>query len=203
MSKVIRHTFTSRASYANYARFEFAPRYSAIVCSSFFTGDHKPLGLQPGEALFSDDLEALQREAIDWERNRIEAALVPTDLDPEERAALNAPEQVWLVRAAPGFPENLLDQVFSFCTDCPAFDTPINEVEAMALAQLCDQPEHPLMFLDRLDPGDADFLDEVARAPDEQKGWPAAPARSCTPSEACQAYTGPRRIRHSRNEAQG
>jgi hypothetical protein len=66
----------------------------------------------------------------------------------------------------------------------------------MALAQLCDQPEHPLMFLDRLDPGDADFLDEVARAPDEQKGWPAAPARmcpsgggkcSCTPSEACQA----------------
>lgn len=198
MSKVIRHTFTSRASYANYARFEFAPRYSAIVCSSFFTGDHKALGLQPGEALFSDDLEALQREAIGWERNGIEAALVPTDLDPEERAALSAPEQVWLVRAArgSGFPENLLDQVFSFCTECPAFDTPINEVEAMALAQLCDQPEHPLIFLDRLDPGDADFLDEVARAPDEQKGWPAAPARMCpsgggkcvcTPSEACQA----------------
>jgi uncharacterized membrane protein YqaE (UPF0057 family) len=183
MSKVIRHTFTSRASYANYARFEFAPRYSAIVCSSFFTGDHKALGLQPGEALFSDDLEALQREAIGWERNRIEAALVPTDLDPEERAALNAPEQVWLVRAAPGFPENLLDQVFSFCTDCPALDTPINEVEAMALAQLCDQPEHPLMFLDRLDPGDAAFLDEVA-APRTKKRAGRQRRRACAPAAA-------------------
>nr|BCU00984.1 hypothetical protein [uncultured bacterium] len=191
MSKVIRHTFTSRAAYANYARIEFAPRYSAIVCYSFFNDDHKTLGLQPGEALFSDDLASLQREALGWDKNKIEAALVPTDLDPQERAELGAAEHVWLVRAAPGFPENLLDQVFSFCTECPALDTPINQVEAMALVQLCDQEEHPLMFVDRLNLDDAAFLDEIASAPEEREAWPALKCPSgggncsCTPSEAC------------------
>ena len=37
-------------------------------------------------------------------------ALVPTELDPQERAELSAPDRVWIVAASRNFPDSLLDK---------------------------------------------------------------------------------------------
>ena len=86
----------------------------------------------------------------DWDRNGLNVALVPTELDQQEQTALGAPDRVWLVTGSRDFPDALLDNVFVF--DCPALDANRKEAERMALK-------------------DAGYLQEVAQAPDERKGW--------------------------------
>ena len=94
--------------------------------------------------------------------------LVPTELDPKERAELGAPDRVWIVTGSRDFPDSLLDNFFVF--DCPALDASRKVAERMALEQLCHQDQHPLMFSDRGDGTDASYLLEVVQAPDERKG---------------------------------
>lgn len=91
--------------------------------------------MSPGEAHFSDDEEALWREALGGDKNGLNVALVPTELDPQERAELGAPDRVWIVTASRNIPDSLLDNVFVF--DCPALDASREEAERMALKQLC------------------------------------------------------------------
>lgn len=168
MSDVLRMRFDSRGAYADFALTPEAQRYSAFCCG-FYTSADQALGVKPGEALFSDNEEALWRAALDWDRNGLNVALVPTELDQQEQTALGAPDRVWLVTGSRDFPDALLDNVFVF--DCPALDANREEAERMALNQLCHQDQHPLMFIDREDETDAGYLQEVAQAPDERKGW--------------------------------
>jgi hypothetical protein len=168
MSNVLRMRFDSRGAYADFALAPEAPRYSAFCCG-FYTSEDRALGVTLGEALFADDEEALWREALAWDKNGLNVALVPTELDPKELAELGAPDRVWIVTGSRDFPDALLDNVFVF--DCPALDASREEAERMALSQLCKQDQHPLTFIDREDETNASYLQEVAQAPDERKGW--------------------------------
>src|SRR5574338_160482 len=158
MSNVLRMRFDSRGAYADFALAPEAPRYSAFCCG-FYTKEAQALGVRPGEALFTDDEKALWRKALGWDKNGLNVALVPTELDPKERAALGAPDRVWIITGSRNFPDSLLDNVFVF--DCPALDASCEQAERMALKQRCHQDQHPLMFIDREDETDASYLREV------------------------------------------
>lgn len=161
-ASIKRMIFLSRQDFAVFALQTDSPRFSVIWSQPSFSDDatRAAFGLQRQEALFSDDKSALWREAIQWEKNGLRVYLDKAGEHPG-----------WEVEAKPSFPDSLLENVFLFAAHCPAIDAPVEAAEGMALEQICDQDEHPLIFLDRLEPIDADFLKEVAADHEEGTGW--------------------------------
>lgn len=156
----LRKQFESRAHYADFARSKAAPRYSVIYSSVASAKDRQAFDLSTKEALFSDDLDALRRKVLGWESNGLRVYI----LDEEGY------EPGWAIEAAPGFPD-LLEPVFMFARSTPPLSAPISEVERTAREQLCDQSEHPLIFVDREDGVDTWFLRDILNDPAEAHGW--------------------------------
>ncbi|MEX3556220.1 MAG: hypothetical protein VB131_06490 [Burkholderia gladioli] len=156
----LRKQFKSRAHYADFARGKAAPRYSVIYNSAASAKDKQAFDLSTEEALFSDDLDALRRKVLRWESNGLRVYI----LDEEGY------EPGWAIEASPSFPD-LLEPVFMFAGSTPPLSAPISEVERIAREQLCDQSEHPLIFVDREDGIDALFLCDILNDPAEARGW--------------------------------
>lgn len=168
---ISRIRFNSRHEFAAFATQSNAPRYS-VICSTFYREHHKTLGIAPGEALFSDDPTALNKAALAWDRNQVKVSIVPNNIEPGDRAlwgAFAGPDRIWLVTAAPDFPDDLLDPVFVM--DGPLLSAPQEKAEEMALEQLCDQDEHPLVFIDNQDRIDRQFLFEILADDAEKSPW--------------------------------
>lgn len=134
---ISRIRFNSRHEFAAFATQSDAPRYS-VICSTFYREHHKTLGVVPGEALFSDDPATLKKAALAWDRNQVKVSIVPTNIEPGDRALWSAPQE---------------------------------KAEEMALEQLCDQDEHPLMFIDNQDSIDRQFLSEILADDAEKSPW--------------------------------
>jgi|GEM_PF-1796561 len=167
-SDIHRIKFNSRQEFAEFATRAEAPRYS-VICSSFYREHHLVLGVVPGEALFSNNQTALNKVAIAWDRNQVKVSLVPTDRNPVYCVPSDWPDHTWLVTANEDFPDDLIEPVFSI--DGPLLSASQEKAEEIALEQLCNQDEHPLLFIDKQDDIDKEFLSEILADDAEKSSW--------------------------------
>ncbi len=156
--EVQRINFENQQEYAAFAMRSDSPRYSAICCMSFYDEQHSALGIAPGEALFSDNFDALRKTAIAWDRNQLKVSIAPMPADVLELFS-DAPDRLWRIEASPDFPDDLIE--FAFEWNAPSLDADEETVAAIALDRLCDQDDHPLIFIDKQAKPDLQYLIET------------------------------------------
>ncbi|EGQ8484988.1 hypothetical protein GTP29_18050 [Vibrio parahaemolyticus] len=172
--EVTRMTFNSKHEFAAFAIRDDAPRYSACI-SEFYHEKHKVLGIVPGEVLFSNDQEALYKEAIGWERHQIKVSFVTSaeaiKTSPEiyqEWLECECPEYWWFVNTSQDFPEDLLEAVYTGDIG-ELLDQKV--LESLFLERLCDLDGHPLFFFDKMNKCDKEYFAEVMADDAQNTPW--------------------------------